>query len=65
MSDGKKNIKKAQTQKNDVTYGSHHKLGLPSVPAVVACWHPLVTAQDGNNPGQRIQGTVISEVRIP
>lgn len=36
-----------------MTYGSHHRPGLPSVSAVVACWHPLVTAQDGNNPGQR------------
>lgn len=63
MSDGKKNIKKALTQESDVTYGSHHGPGLPSVPAVVACWHPLVTAQDENNPGQRIQGTVIRGVR--
>lgn len=60
-----KHLKKAPTQKSDVTYGSHHRPGLPSVPAVVACWHPLVTAQNGNNPGQRIQGSVIQEVRIP
>lgn len=49
----KKKKKAAQTCRSDVTYGSHHRPGLPSVSAVVACWHPLVTAQDGNNPGQR------------
>lgn len=49
----RKTLKKAPTHKSDVTYGSHHGPGLPSVSAVVACWHPLVTAQDGNNPRQR------------
>lgn len=44
--------KNAPAQKSDVTYGSHHRPGLPSVSAVVACWHPAVTAQDGNNPGE-------------
>lgn len=53
MRDGKKNIKKKETRKSYVTYGSHHRPELPSVSAVMACWHPLVTAQDGNNPGQR------------
>lgn len=49
----RKTVKKALTCKCTVTYGSHHGPGLPSVSAVVACWHPPATAQDGNNPRQR------------
>lgn len=49
----RKTLKKAQTCKTNLTYGSHHRPWLPSVLAVVACWHPTVALQEGNNPGQR------------